>query len=119
MTAVTVLRSRSKIESHLPEKSAIETEMGTAINQLIILAEDYPDLKADGNFRKLQTELTEIEDHIQYSRRFYNGAVRIFNTRVESFPNSIIAGLFSFKIAEYFEVNSVDERKSSIVDLSD
>ncbi len=119
MTAVTELRSRSRAESHLPEKSAIEMAMGSAIGKLIIIAEDYPELKADGNFRQLQTELTEIEDHVQYSRRFYNGAVRIFNTRIESFPNFIIARLFNFKVAEYFEVNSDDERKASIIKLND
>jgi len=67
----------------------------------------------------LQTELTEIEDHVQYSRRFYNGAVRIFNTRIESFPNFIIARLFGFKISEYFEVNSDDERKASVIKLNE
>ena len=119
MTAVTELRSRSQAEYHLPQKSAIEMAMGSAIGQLMVIAEDYPDLKADGNFRQLQTELTEIEDHVQYARRFYNGAVRIFNTRIESFPNFIIARLFNFKIAEYFEVNSDDERKASVIKLHD
>lgn len=119
MTAVTELRSRSRSESHLPQKSAIETAMGSAIGQLMIIAEDYPDLKADGNFRQLQKELTDIEDHVQYSRRFYNGAVRIFNTHIQSFPNFIIARLFNFKVAEYFEVNSDDERKASVVKLHD
>ena len=119
MTAVTELRSRSKAETHLPEKSVLETAMASAIGQLIIIAEDYPELKADGNFRQLQTELTEIEDHVQYSRRFYNGAVRIFNTRIESFPNFIIARLFNFNVAEYFEVNSDDERKVSVIKLNE
>jgi len=119
MTAVTELRSRSRAESHLPQKSAIEMAMGSAIGQLMVIAEDYPDLKADGNFRQLQTELTEIEDHVQYARRFYNGAVRIFNTRIETFPNFIIARIFNFKIAEYFEVSSDDERKASVIKLND
>ena len=119
MTAVTELRTRSKVETHLPEKAALETAMGSAIGQLLIVAEDYPELKADGNFRQLQTELTEIEDHVQYARRFYNGAVRIFNTRIESFPDFIIARLFNFNVAEYFEVNHADERKSSVIKLNE
>lgn len=118
MTAVTELRTRSKAETHLPEKSVLETQMGSAIGQLMIVAEDYPELKADGNFRQLQTELTEIENHVQYARRFYNGAVRIFNTRIESFPNFIIARLFNFTIAEYFEVDHADERKASVIELN-
>ncbi len=117
MVAVTELRSRSIAEAHLPEKSAIETAMASAIGQLIIFAEAYPDLKADKNFRQLQTELTNIEDFVQYSRRFYNGSVRIFNTRIETFPNVIIARLFKFKISEYFEVNNDDERKASVINL--
>lgn len=119
MTAVTELRTRSKLETHLPEKSDLEMQMGSAIGKLIIIAEDYPELKADGNFRQLQKELTDIEDHVQYSRRFYNGAVRIFNTRVESFPHFIIARLFNFKIAEYFEVDHADERKASVIKIND
>ena len=119
MTAITELRARSKAESHLPQKSALETQIGSAIGQLIIVAEDYPELNADSNFRQLQKDLTEIEDHVQYARRFYNGSVRIFNTRVESFPNFIVARLFGFEIAEYFEVDHADERKSSIIELNE
>ncbi|MDP6415331.1 MAG: LemA family protein [Gammaproteobacteria bacterium] len=62
MTAVAELRSRSESATHLPEKAALEDEMVSAIGKLVVLAEDYPDLKADTNFRQLQSELTEIED---------------------------------------------------------
>lgn len=119
ITAVTELRARSKQESHLPQKSALEAQIGSAIGQLIIVAEAYPELKADSNFHQLQNDLTEIEDHVQYARRFYNGSVRIFNTRIESFPSFIIARLFGFEIAEYFEVEHIDERKSSVVKLNE
>ncbi|MCH8174649.1 MAG: LemA family protein [Proteobacteria bacterium] len=118
MTAVTELRTRSEAAAHLPEKAALETEMASAINRLIVIAEDYPDLKADHNFRQLHSELTEIEDHIQYSRRFYNGAVRIFNTRIQSFPHFLVARPFGFEVAEFFEVNDADERTTPTVELN-
>jgi LemA protein len=89
--AVAELRSRSQAASHLPEKAALEDEMAAGLHRLVVLAEDYPDLQADENFRQLSTELTEVEDHLQYARRFYNGAVRIFNTRIESFPHLLVA----------------------------
>lgn len=119
ITAVTELRARSKAEAHLPQKSALETQIGSAIGQLIIVAEAYPELKADSNFHQLQKDLTDIEDHVQYARRFYNGSVRIFNTRIESFPNFIFARLFNFEVAEYFEVGHADERKSSVIKLNE
>ncbi len=118
MTAVTELRTRSEAAAHLPEKAALETEIASAINRLIVIAEDYPDLKADHNFRQLHSELTEIEDHIQYSRRFYNGAVRIFNTRIQSFPHFLVARPFGFEVAEFFEVNDADERTTPTVELN-
>lgn len=117
MTAVTELRSRSESAAHLPEKAALEDEMVSAIGKLVVLAEDYPDLKADTNFRQLQSELTEIEDHIQYARRFYNGAVRIFNTRIQTFPNNLIARVLRFSEAEFFEVQQATERQNPTVEI--
>lgn len=110
MTAVTELRTRSDAESHLPQKAKIEEQVGKAVHKLIMVAEDYPELKADANFRQLQDELTEVEDHIQYARRFYNGSVRIFNTRIQSFPHLLIAGPLGFQSAEFFEIDDAAER---------
>ena len=118
MTAVTELRSRSEAAAHLPDKAAAEEQMVSAIGRLTILAEDYPDLKADANFRQLQSELTEIEDHIQYARRFYNGAVRAYNTRIESFPSMLVARPLRFTRKEYFEVENPSERQAQTVELS-
>lgn len=117
LLAVTELRSRSEAARHLPEKAAYEDAIEAGVHKLVVLAEDHPDLKADENFRKLQTELTEVEDHLQYSRRFYNGAVRIFNTRVQSFPHLLIAGPLGFRVAEFFAVEDVQERHSPQVDI--
>lgn len=110
MTAVTEMRSQSDAARHLPDKAAIEDAMGKALHRLIVVAEAYPQLKADQNFRQLQQELTEVEDHLQYARRFYNGSVRIFNTRIQSFPHLLIAGPLGFRAAEFFEVDDATER---------
>jgi LemA protein len=115
--AVTELRTRSEAARHLGDKAAIEAELEAAVHQLIAVAEAYPDLKADGNFLQLQRDLVAIEDHIQYARRFYNGAVRQFNTRLETFPNLLIAQPLGFKRAEYFEVETPQQRDSVRVDL--
>jgi len=118
LTAVTELRTRSETTTHLPDKAAVEDEIQLGINAIVVRAEAYPDLKADQNYRQLVHELTEVEDHIQYARRFYNGAVRLFNTRQQSFPDLLLARVFSFQPAEFFEVQSTDERVNPGVKLS-
>ena len=117
LTAVTELRTRSETAAHLPDKAQVEAAIADGVARLIVVAEDYPELKADQNFRKLQEELTEIEDHLQYARRFYNGAVRILNTRIETFPNLIIAGPFGFRPAEFFAVDGAEIRATPMVEL--
>ncbi len=73
------------------------------MHQLIALAEDYPDLKANRSFLDLQKNLTDVENHIQYARRYYNGSVRNLNIRVDSFPDTLIARIFKFIPAEFFD----------------
>lgn len=82
-----------------------ETALGQALVNLRAVAENYPDLKASGNFVALQQQLGETEDRIAAGRRFYNGNVRAYNTRVQAFPSSIIASMFKFTQAEYFELD--------------
>ena len=72
--------------------------------------EQYPELKADEVFLRLMEDLVEIEDHLQYARRYYNGSVRDLNNVVESFPANLVAGGFGFKVAKFFEVDSIRER---------
>jgi LemA protein len=123
MEAVTELRARNEAaaslpeSTHLPERARLEAEMESGIRRFIVLAEAYPDLKADSNFLQLQSELTGIEDHIQYARRFYNGSVRIYNTRIQSFPHLLIARPFRFEVAEFFEVDNSSERAVPEVEL--
>jgi LemA protein len=102
LTAVTELRQLSAGAAHLTDKAAVEEQVTALTHQLLAVAESYPDLKANRNFLSLQQELTNTEDQLQYARRFYNGAVREFNTMRESFPTLIVAALFAFREKEFF-----------------
>jgi LemA protein len=110
LEAVTALRTRSDQAARLAEKADLEDQLQAGIEKLIAVAEAYPDLKADGNFLALQRQLTEVEDHLQYARRFYNGAVRIYNTRIETFPHLLVARPFGFAPSEFFAVPGEDVR---------
>lgn len=117
LQAVTELLTSSEAAAHLPEKANIEAQIASAVHQLVVVAEAYPDLKADKNFQQLQIELTGIEDHIQYARRFYNAAVRILNTRIQTFPHLLVAKPFNFREAEFFEVDDRQQRAAPAVEL--
>ena len=79
------------------------------LKSLFAVAENYPDLKANENFKALQDELVDTEDKIQASRRFYNGAARDLNIKIETFPNNIFAGMLGFKQREFFEVDEAEQ----------
>ncbi len=85
-----------------------ENQFQQALKSLFAVAENYPDLKASQNFQQLQAELTDTEDKIQASRRFYNGATRDLNTKIKVFPTSIFAGMLGFKPHEFFEVDEAE-----------
>jgi len=114
MEAVTMLRRQAERAGKLAEKAGLETELEAGLKKLIVLAEAYPDLKASENFIELQNQLVDVEDHLQYARRFYNGSVRILNTRVETVPDVVVARLFGFKPAEFFEAGSRDAPSVSL-----
>lgn len=118
LTAIIELRSRSRDAAKLAEKARLEDEITSGIKQLFALAESYPDLKADTNFQQLQRELIEVEDYLQFARRFYNGAVRIFNTRMESFPSLLIARPLGFHPADFFAVAGEEVREVPKIELS-
>jgi LemA protein len=113
---VASLRAKATQLDSVKESSETETQLAGAIKTIFAVAESYPLLKADTNFRQLQTQLAEIEDQIQYSRRYYNAVVRDMNTKCQMFPSNIIAGFFGFKELPYFQVND-DERSAVKVDL--
>ncbi len=116
MKTVTKLRNMSK---NATDNSANQEQLiSNALSGLMIQIEAYPDLKADANFRDLQKQLVDIEDQIQYARRYFNGAVREYNTLLQSFPALLIAQKFGFKEAEFFELEDNDvAREVPKVDL--
>lgn len=91
-------------------RAVAEGMLGQALGKLMAIAEAYPDLKANQNFSELQQSLETIEDEIQMSRRYYNGAARDLNVKVESFPSNLLANAFSFTKAPYFEIDNPADR---------
>ncbi|MDZ7786070.1 MAG: LemA family protein [Candidatus Saccharibacteria bacterium] len=108
---VTEARTALQNAEGVQETAAADNQFASAMKSLFAVAEDYPDLKANENFKHLQEELVDTEDKIQAARRFYNGSVRDLNTKTQVFPTNIFAGMLGFKEREFFEVNE-DERES-------
>lgn len=109
---VTALRAKA-MEKQVPnEKAVSENVLTEKLAQLMISVENYPELKADEHFLKLQEQIYSIEDKIQIARRYYNGAVRNYNIAIESFPSNIVAALINFKKYDFFELDSIEERKN-------
>jgi LemA protein len=112
LTQVTELRTRSEQSGDIAEIGGVESALAGKVRHLVALAEDYPDLKADDAFLTLQKDLTDVENTIQYARRYYNGAVRMLNTRIDCFPDTLVARAFRFIKADYFELEDAAERDS-------
>ncbi|MBB3975821.1 LemA protein [Rhizobium azooxidifex] len=109
---VVELRNRAQAvpAGDIQGRAVAEGLLGQALGKLVALAEAYPDLKASQNFSELQASLQEVEDELQMSRRYYNGAARDLNVKVESFPSSLLASVFSFAKAPYFEIDNPADR---------
>ena len=101
----------------MEQQAEQEGALSAALGRLFAVAEAYPNLKANHNFLALQTELTETEDRVAAGRRFYNANVRELNTRVESFPSNLFAGVFHFARADYFEIADAAQRAVPQVSL--
>jgi LemA protein len=120
LEAVTMLRSEAMeltSGTSLDELGRKEEELDKGVQRLLAVAEDYPDLKANENFLNLQNELTETENYLQFARRFYNGSVRHFNTRVESVPSNFIAAGFNFSQREFYQKSSDDAANVPLIKL--
>jgi LemA protein len=102
-----------------PQRAQVEDQLTGAVRGLMVNVEAYPDLKSNQNFLELQRALTETEDRIANGRRFYNANVRQYNTRVESVPSNLIAGLFRFEKATYFEVTDPQARTAPAVNFGE
>jgi LemA protein len=115
---VTELRTAAEAPQDLRSAANTENALTDQLKGLFALAEAYPDLKADRNFRQLMTQLADIEDQIQYSRRYYNGAVRDFNIRVQSFPSNLVARALRFQAAEFFQIETATDRAAPKVEMA-
>jgi LemA protein len=105
-------RSQAMQATSPADKAQAENQLTGALRGLLAVAENYPELKASEQFTGLQGSLNSIEDNIQNARRYYNAVVRDFNTRAQSFPVNIIAGMFGFQTRQFFEVDSPEDRQN-------
>jgi LemA protein len=96
------------------DKAVAENQLSGALKSLFAVAESYPELKASEEFTQLQGSLSQTEDAIQNSRRYYNAVVRDLNTRIQSFPNNILAGMFGFQLRQFFEVAEADREPVAV-----
>lgn len=97
---------------NIKDQAQVENMLSSTLKSLFALSESYPDLKANENFLKLQEELATTENKISFARQYYNDNVMTYNNKTEMFPGNILAGMFRFEAAEFFEVESKEERKA-------
>jgi len=107
-------RSQAMQASSPVDKAAAENQLTGALKSLFAVAEAYPELKANQNFMELQGSLSQLEDSIQNARRYYNAVVRDFNTKIQSFPTNILAGMFGFQTRQFFEVAETDREPVAV-----
>ncbi len=109
---VTQARANAMNAQGAHDKAVAENMLSSTLKSLFSVAEAYPELKANANFAKLQDELADTENKVQASRRFYNGNVRDFNTKLQVFPTNMIAGMLGFVKREFFEIGNESERNA-------
>lgn len=114
---VTQARARAMKTNAVGARQQTESNLGKSLLNLFAVAENYPQLNADKNFLNLQSELANIEDDIQKSRRYYNGTVREKNILVESFPSNIIAGIIGASKSSFFELDSIEELQKPVINF--
>lgn len=117
-TKVAELRSGMMNAESPEELGKYEGELRSTLKTLFAVAENYPELKADQNFQKLQDALQNIEDELEGARRYYNGTVRDLNRMIVTFPNNVIAGMLNITKREFFEIADAAERENVKVDFS-
>jgi LemA protein len=117
LEAVTELRAEAMRVADVRARGKVEERLSEGVGRLIALSETYPDLKANENFLKLQGELVQTENYLQFARRYYNGSVRDYNTRTESVPSNILASLFNFRERSFFQKTSDEAANVPLVNL--
>jgi LemA protein len=115
---ITAARSKAMSAESVGDKGRAEGELSAAMSKFFLVVENYPDLKANQNFLALQEELTSTENKIAFSRQAYNDQTMFFNNKIEMFPSNIVAGMFGFKQAEFFEIEDKAEKAVPKVDFS-
>lgn len=110
------LRNSSYDKMNTNDKVETNNKLSQGISKLMAIAESYPELKANENFKDLSNQLTRVEDDIANARKYYNGTVRIYNDKVQMFPSNIIAGIFGYKVKNMFEANE-NERENVKINL--
>ena len=115
---VTEARTMAMHAGTVKEHEKSENMLTGALKSLFAVAESYPDLKANQNFLELQRELSDTENKIQAARRFYNGNVMDLNTKIDSFPANVIAGMFRFRKSDFFELGEGEEAAKKPVNVS-
>lgn len=114
---IAALRSRAIEDRPIKDRQDNENALSDSLKTIIALAEDYPQLVANHSYLDLQNQLCEIEDRLQMARRYYNGTVRDYNIRVESFPSNLVAGACGFKVADFFEIEIATQRQAPKVEM--
>ena len=115
---ITKARNLAMQASGVGEKGQAESQLNQALSSFFVVVENYPDLKANQNFLALQEELTSTENKIGFSRQAYNDSAMQLNNKIEMFPSNIVAGMFNFKPAEFFEIEDAAERAVPKVSFS-
>jgi LemA protein len=111
LDSVVQARARAVSAQGVGERARAESELGGALGRLMLVVENYPDLKANQNFLALQEELTSTENKIGFARQYYNDSVMRYNTRIQSVPTNVVAGTFNFRQEEFFELEEPAERE--------
>lgn len=115
---ITKARNLASQASGVGDQAKAEGQLNQALSSFFVVVENYPDLKANQNFLALQEELTSTENKIGFSRQAYNDSAMMLNNKIEMFPSNIIAGMFNFKQAEFFEIEDATERAVPKVSFS-
>jgi LemA protein len=118
LESVTNARSKAMSAESVGDKAKAEGELSGAMSKFFLVVENYPDLKANQNFMAVQEELTSTENKIAFSRQAYNDQVLFYNNKIQMFPTNMMAGMFNFKQAEFFELEDKGEREVPKVDFS-
>jgi LemA protein len=118
LEAVTKARNLAQQASGVGDQAKAESQLGQALSNFFVVVEQYPDLKANTNFLQIQEELVSTENRIGFARQAYNDSAMHYNNKIEMFPSNVVAGMFSFKQAEFFEIEDGAERAVPKVSFS-